>query len=80
MSEGKIAVGKVSISDALRTIKGICDFYSVRYFIPYGESIAVYNCLNDDFHLFRWSAHINRYIYCGSEDYISNWMEQRIGI
>lgn len=64
----------------MKTIKGICDFYSVRFFIPLEQGIAVYNCANDDFHVFRWSSDNRRYILESCQEYIPNWTENRMGI
>lgn len=69
------------IIHAVRTIKGICDLYSVKDFVHYDDGyIAVYNAQNDNFHYFRWSTDTNRYIFTGSTDYITNWREKRMSI
>jgi hypothetical protein len=80
VSEGQSAVGKVKVAESLKTIKGICNLYSVHYFIDYGEEVAVYNCENDNYHFFRWSSDISRYIYNGCKDYMPDAMERRVGI
>lgn len=75
-------MGEVNrIAHALKTIKGICDLYNVSDFVNCGDGyLAVYNCQNDNFHFFRWSTDINRYIFTGSANYIANWKEKRVAI
>ena len=78
MSECEGTVGE--ITDALKTVMGICRLYSVHFFIPMDEGIAVYNASNDDFHFFQWASEIGHYIFCGSKEQIPDWLERRIGI
>jgi hypothetical protein len=75
-------VGEVNrLADALKTIIGICKFYGVRDYTPLEEGrIAVYNVPKDNFHFFRWDCDKCQYVYAGSEDYVSNWLERRIAV
>lgn len=69
------------MADALKTVIGICRFYSVLHFIPTEvDEVAVYNAANDDFHFFRWDCELGRYIFSKAADNIPNWLERKIGI
>lgn len=81
MSSIESPLGEViRLVDALRTVEGICKFYSVRYFnVVDIDRIAVYNAQNDNFHFFKWSSD-GQYVYNGSADSIPNWLGERMAI
>ena len=71
---------KLKLSVALKSIEGICRFYWVSDYVLEDGLVAVYNCQNDNFHLFRWSVELKRYLYSGSKDYILNWRKKRMAV
>lgn len=75
-------MGEVNrLADVLKTIQGICKFYSVGDYTNVEEGrIAVYNAANDNFHFFRWDSEKCQYVYAGSKDSIPNWLERRVAI
>lgn len=70
----------MSIASALKTIQGICNLYSVPFYVDLGERIAVYHALNDSFHVFRWAWEKGRYVWDEERGTIPNWMENKVRI
>lgn len=74
-------MGKITMTDALKTVIGICQLYCVRHFIPISlDEVAVYNASNDDFHFFKWDCELGRYIFIKAKDNIPQWVERKIAV
>ena len=65
--------------DAFKSIEKLCRLYGTNFYIHVSDcSIGLYNVQDDDFHIFTWSD--NRYVLSDIQDYIPNWIANKVGI